>query len=148
MYTPNLAAQGSAIAMISFFSFFLDVAGFVYTSEIFPSHRPNGQCNYYYNLASGRANCFQKHWMEVLYNFILITAIGDRCVFLFCPDTKHKPLEEIATLFGDQELVVVHQSESMSQKPSRPYRETRLNLIRISISCSLPRLAGLERMTG
>lgn len=31
--------------------------------------------------------------------------------FFVFPDTLHKPLEEVAALFGDQELVVVYQQE-------------------------------------
>ena len=60
-------------------------------------------------MATGCADCVCQHWLEILPLLIIITAIGDICVWLFCPDTKHRPLEEIAELFGDDDLVVVYQ---------------------------------------
>ena len=39
--------------------------------------------------------------------------------FFVFPDTLHKPLEEVAALFGDQELVVVYQQELEGAEPGK-----------------------------
>jgi hypothetical protein len=49
-------------------------------------------------------------WKFYLF-FIVITGIGSLVVFIFFPDTLHKPLEEIAALFGDEDTVVVYQRD-------------------------------------
>ena len=39
--------------------------------------------------------------------------------FFVFPDTLHKPLEEVAALFGDRELVVVYQQELEGAGPGK-----------------------------
>lgn len=117
----NRAGQAAAVAFIFIFQFFfncfLDVAGFVYISEIFPTHlraqgvaigqATNAVTNIMWLQAAPTA--FEKIAWKFYLFFIIITSIAAVCVYLLCPDTAHKPLEEIAALFGDDDLVVVYQ---------------------------------------
>jgi len=43
--------------------------------------------------------------------FIVFSAIGSLVALFLFPDTLHKPLEEIAALFGDHDLVVLYQTD-------------------------------------
>jgi polyferredoxin len=52
-------------------------------------------------------------WRYYLF-FIIFTAIGAVVVWFTFPDTLNMPLEEIAKLFGDDDLVVAYQSHDSS----------------------------------
>jgi len=43
--------------------------------------------------------------------FICLNVISAAVIWIFFPDTKGKSLEEIAALFGDDDLVVVYQRD-------------------------------------
>ncbi|KAK0973525.1 hypothetical protein LTR54_017332 [Friedmanniomyces endolithicus] len=49
-------------------------------------------------------------WKFYLF-FIVLSALASIVSFLYFPDTLHKPLEEIALLFGDEDRVVVVQRQ-------------------------------------
>lgn len=48
-----------------------------------------------------------KYWLV----FISISVPSAILVYLTFPDTLRKPLEEIARLFGDEDLVAIHQDD-------------------------------------
>jgi hypothetical protein len=43
--------------------------------------------------------------------FIIPGTIGGVCMWIFWPDTKGLPLEEIAAIFGDADEVAIYQAE-------------------------------------
>lgn len=47
-------------------------------------------------------------WKYYLF-FIIITAIACATALLWFPNTLHKPLEEIAAMFGEDDMVVLFQ---------------------------------------
>ena len=49
-------------------------------------------------------------WKYYIF-FILFSGLGASCAFFVFPDTLHKPLEEVAAMFGDHDLVMVYQKE-------------------------------------
>lgn len=67
-------------------------------------------------------------WGYYLF-FIVQAFLGGVAALLFFPDTARKPLEEIAALFGDQDVVVFQQDldrkglGSGSEKDSVDYAE-------------------------
>jgi MFS family permease len=112
-----------ATAMIFLFqatySLFLDGASYFYIAEIWPSHlRTRGFAigmaslcgfNMMWLLAAPTAIATIS-WRFYLF-FIIIPALGAILVFFTFPDTLKKPLEEIAAMFGDQDIVAIYQSE-------------------------------------
>ncbi|KAL2815743.1 major facilitator superfamily domain-containing protein [Aspergillus granulosus] len=118
--TTNKPGLSAAAAMIfifqTTFSLFLDGASYFYIAEIWPSHlRPQGfaigmatlcMTNMTWLLAAPTAIA-DIGWKYYLF-FVCIPASAAAVVFLWFPDTLHKPLEEIAALFGDKEDVVLY----------------------------------------
>lgn len=117
----NKAAQAAAVAFIYLFgcSFELCLDGpeFFYIQEIWPSHlRAKGGAIAFmvYNAINicwlqAAPTAFESIGWKFFIIFIIFAAMGCITVFLFFPDTLHKPMEEIADIFGDEDLVVVHQ---------------------------------------
>ncbi|KAF2161521.1 hypothetical protein M409DRAFT_69644 [Zasmidium cellare ATCC 36951] len=121
--STNRAALGACVAMIFLYnvSFELGLDGpeFFYQAEIWPSHlRARG-----YAIATCVYSGINIPWLQAAptafanigYNyyiiFIVCSAFGALMAFFVFPDTLHKPLEEVAALFGDRELVVLYQQE-------------------------------------
>jgi hypothetical protein len=121
--TENKSGLGAAV-----FAFFLYVVCFelcldgpvsFYHSEIWPTHmRAKGYtvaftCYSATNIIWLQAapTAFDNIGWKFYIFFIFFAAFGALSAFFVFPDTLHKPLEEVATMFGDQDLVVVHQNE-------------------------------------
>ena len=120
--TDNKAGLSACVAMIylfqAVFAGALDGAAYYYVAEIWPTHlRSKGlgiavaslcaidlvylQCA---PLAFGAIS-----WKYFIV-FIAVSATGSVYMFFTFPDTLHKPLEEIAVMFGDEDMVMVYQS--------------------------------------
>lgn len=91
---------------------------YFYFAELWPTHlRAQG-----YTLGIGAVAVTNIIWLEAAPTafaaisyyyyvfFIIITAIATVVTFLYFPNTLHKPLEEIAAMFGDDDLVVLYQA--------------------------------------
>ena len=119
--STNKGALGAAVAMtylyVVSYSLFLDGPTYFYIGEIWPTHlRAQG-----YSLGLGMLCLTQIIWSQAAPTafatigwkyyifFILFAAFGCVVSLLFFPDTLHKPLEETAAMFGDDEEVVIFQ---------------------------------------
>jgi MFS family permease len=121
--TDNKAAFRATIAMLYLYviSYGITIEGpnFYYTAEIFPSHlRAKGMNLAMASLCVGdiiwlvsAPTAFQTIGWRFYLCFIAVTAIGVLWIALTFPDTRKKPLEEIAKLFGDEDLVMVYQKD-------------------------------------
>ncbi|KAH8802545.1 general substrate transporter [Xylogone sp. PMI_703] len=125
-YYLNSTDRGGLIACATMiflfqavFSLFLDGPTYFYIAEIWPSHvRSQG-----FALAMATLSLTNLMWLQAAPHafvaigwkfylfFICIPVLGAVVVFFFFKDTLHKPLEEIAALFGDEDTVVVYQQE-------------------------------------
>lgn len=116
--TDHRSGLATAVAMIYVYPLsyggFLDGVTWWYAAEIFPTHlRAQGMtiamatyCVSNIIWLQAAPTAFKTiQWKFYLF-FIIITAIGTVIVYLTFPDTLNKPLEEVARLFGDQDLVV------------------------------------------
>lgn len=114
-----IACAALIILFQATYSIFLDGATFFYIAEIWPSHvRPRG-----FALAMSTMSLTNLMWLQAAPHafdsigwrfyliFIIIPAIAAVVIFFTYPDTLHKPLEEIAALFGDGDEVAVYQRE-------------------------------------
>jgi hypothetical protein len=119
----NNAALSAAVAMFFIFQipygFCLDGTQFSYLSELFPSHlRAKGVC-----LGVAMISLMNIIWLQAAPTaflhigwkfylaFIIPGCIGGVIMFLFFPDTRGLPLEEIAAIFGDEDEVAIYQRE-------------------------------------
>ncbi|GAB7356243.1 hypothetical protein MBLNU459_g7058t1 [Dothideomycetes sp. NU459] len=111
------AAAAFLFLFLAFFNFFLEGPSLYYTSEIFPTHlRSKG-------MAIGVAGfCLVDIlWLELAPTaqaaigwkyylvFISLSVFGAMFMYTTFPNTLGLPLEEIAKLFGDEDLVAVYQ---------------------------------------
>jgi MFS family permease len=118
--SSGLAAAAAILFLyVTSYSLFLDGATYFYIAELWPSHlRSQG-----YALGIGAFAVTNIIWLQTAptgfahihwrYYIIAIVFAAVGCVvalFVF-PDTLHKPLEEIAALFGDDDLVVVYERD-------------------------------------
>ena len=117
----GLAAAGAFIFVFLFtFNLFLEGPGWYYASEIFPTHlRAKGMTINIIGLC-----CVDLTWLELAPTgfakiqwkfylvFICISIFGAALIFFTFPDTLRKPLEEVACLFGDDDLVAVYQGDN------------------------------------
>ncbi len=133
---PNPAALRAAVAMfyvfILIFECTLGGTQYVYCSELWPNHiRTKG-------LAIGTAGlssmnivflqvapmAFENIGWKFYLCFICPSLAAAVLVFIFCPNTKDLPLEDVAALFGDQvasDLVHAEQLKSDGAEPqNRP----------------------------
>ncbi|EXJ91709.1 hypothetical protein A1O3_00259 [Capronia epimyces CBS 606.96] len=128
LHTDNKA--GLATAVFAFFLYIfcynmtLDGPMFFYHAEIWPTHmRARGL-----TLAMAAYSGINIVWLQAAPTafknigwkyyifFVVFSAIGSVLCFFVFPDTLHKPLEEIAAIFGDEDLVQVYQKELDSAK--------------------------------
>lgn len=121
--TTNTKGLGAAAAFLflflAAFNLFLEGPSQYYISEIFPTHiRSKGMtvnvignniCNIFWlELApTAFADIGWKYYLV----FICLSVFGAALIFFTFPDTLHKPLEEVAELFGDNDLVAVFQED-------------------------------------
>lgn len=117
---PGLIACTAMIFLFqTTYSLFLDGSSFFYVAEIWPSHvRSQG-----FAIAMATMSLTNLTWLEAAPTafetigwrdylfFICLPALASVVVLLFFKDTLHKPLEEIAGIFGDAEMVAVYQHE-------------------------------------
>jgi len=121
--STNLAGQKAAVAMLYLFFFFyaatVDGPTWFYTAELFPTHLRSkgmviGTGTYALSsliwVMSGPTAIKTIGWHFFLI-FICLNVISAVVIWVFFPDTKGKSLEEIAALFGDDDLVVVYQRD-------------------------------------
>lgn len=123
--STNKAALGASVAwnylFVFSFSMFLDGVTWWYAGEIFPTHlRAHGMA-----IGMGTYALTNMVWLQAAPTafasigwkyylfFIVITAVGACAVFFTFPDTLHKPLEEVAELFGDHDLVAAYEEHGM-----------------------------------
>lgn len=119
----NENALRAGIAMMFvfgvFYSFAIDGPQFCYLTEIFPSHlRAKGV-----SLGVATFSLTNIIWLQAAptafanigWKFYLCLVIPSfflaLVMWFFYPDTKGKPLEEIAAIFGDEDEVVVRQAD-------------------------------------
>ncbi|KAK5000699.1 hypothetical protein LTR66_000490 [Elasticomyces elasticus] len=117
----NKGALGAAVAItylyVVCYSLFLDGPTYFYIGEIWPTHlRAQG-----YSLGLGMLCLTQIIWSQAAPTafatigwtyyifFVIFAALGCVVSLLLFPDTLHKPLEETAAMFGDEEEVVTFQ---------------------------------------
>jgi len=121
--SDSRSGQIGAVAMIYFFlatySGTIEGPFYYYSSEFFPTHlRAKGM--------TLQATTFA--WTSILWAqvsptaienigwhyfliFIILTSFCAIVIYLYYPDTRGKSLEEIAALFGDDDLVVVYRRD-------------------------------------
>ena len=121
--STNKSGLGAAAAMLfvffAFYSVTLDGSSYFYIGELWPSHlRAQG-----YTLGMTVLCITNVVWTEAApyafaaigwkfyIFFIVLSAIATVVTLFFFPDTLHKPLEEIALLFGDVKDVAVVQRD-------------------------------------
>jgi MFS family permease len=121
--TDNKPALRATIAMLYLYivSYAITIEGpnFYYTAEIFPSHlRAKGMTLAMASLCVGdiiwlvsAPTAFKNIGWKFYICFIVVTAIGATWIAFTFPDTRKKPLEEIAKMFGDEDLVMVYQKD-------------------------------------
>lgn len=101
------------------FSLFLDGPTYFYIPEIWPSHvRSQGvaiamatlglTCLLWLELAP---MAFDEISWRFYLCFVTIPSVGGVIILYTFKDTLHKPLEEVAALFGDDDLVAVYLSQ-------------------------------------
>lgn len=121
----------------------LDGPEFFYQAEIWPSHlRAKG-----YALATCVYSGINVVWLQAAPTafatigyyyyiiFIFFSFFGSAMAFFYFPDTLHKPLEEVAALFGDADLVAVYQRQLGGSEMEAPLEE---------IEASMPYLSSEE----
>lgn len=121
--TDNKSGQSAAVAMlflfVSSFELSLDGPEFFYQAEIWPSHLRAQGFTIFMVVYNGVNICWLQAAPTAFANigwhyyilFIIFAAMGAVAVLLWFPDTLHKPLEEIAAMFGDDDLVVIYQKD-------------------------------------
>jgi len=121
--TENKAALSAAAAMLFLFLFtfnlFLEGPSYYYASEIFPTHlRAKGMtinvigfCVINILWLELAPTAFKTISWKYYLVFICLSVFGAAVIFFTFPNTLGKPLEEVARLFGDDELVAVYQRD-------------------------------------
>lgn len=123
--THNKAGLGACAAFnflfVFFYGGFLDGVTWWYTAEIFPTHlRAQGMTIGMFTYALTNIVWLQAAptafasigWRYYLF-FIVFTALGAVVVWFTFPDTLNRPLEEVAKLFGDDDLVAAYQDHGL-----------------------------------
>jgi MFS family permease len=121
--TENRAGLGACVAIIflfqATFSLALDGPTYFYIAEIWPSHvRSQG-----FAIAMAVLSGTNLMWLQATpyaistiswrwyLVFTCIPGAAAVVVFFWFKDTRNKPLEEIAGMFGDEDMVAVYQRE-------------------------------------
>ncbi|OCK75229.1 MFS transporter [Lepidopterella palustris CBS 459.81] len=121
LVSDNKAGLSAAAAFLFLFLFcfnlFLEGVSWYYASEIFPTHlRAKGM-----TITVVGFCLIDILWLEIAPTaitnigwkyylvFICLSVVGAAVIYLVYPDTLGKPLEEVAKLFGDDDLVAIYQ---------------------------------------
>lgn len=119
-YAPGL---GAAVAILFIFNLFygmcLDGSVFFYIGELWPSHlRAQGYslglatlCATALIWTSAAPSAFATIGWKYYIIFVVFSFLACAVTLATFPNTRHKPLEEIAAMFGDASEVVVFQAE-------------------------------------
>lgn len=121
--TPNTSGLNAAVAMT--YIFFVAYGGFIegpyyyYAPELFPTHlRAKGM-----TVTVGTFTLLSIMWAQVAPTaianigwrffliFIILSLVGGVVIWATFPNTQGKTLEEVAALFGDDDLVAVYQKD-------------------------------------
>jgi hypothetical protein len=125
--TGNKAELGGAVAALYLFvacySLFVDGPCYFYIAEIWPTHlRAQGYTMGMAALAASNIlwleaapTAFQNIGWRFYIVFIVFCALGCVVSFFWFPNTLHKPLEEVAAMFGDHDLVILYQKDIANQ---------------------------------
>lgn len=121
--SDNTAALHAAVAMlfvfVVFYSNFLDGTQFSYLGEIFPTHlRAKGVC-----LGVAMISFMNIIWLQAAPTafanigwkfylcFIIPGTIGGIVMWMYFPNTRGLPLEEVAAIFGDADEIAIYQRD-------------------------------------
>ncbi|KAL4889099.1 general substrate transporter [Aspergillus ambiguus] len=120
---PNTSALAMGVAafyiFLAVYSVGIDVCGTVFYSELFPNHIRSKGCSlaiaalaitdlvYLQATTTAFANIGWKFFLV----FIIISGLGAIYLFIYLPETKGVPLEEMAAKFGDDADVAVFMSD-------------------------------------
>jgi sugar porter (SP) family MFS transporter len=113
---------GLGVGVAAFYTFLIiysvgvDVCGVVFYSELFPNHiRAKGVALAVMSIAltdlvylQATATAFANIGWKFFLVFIIISGLGSIWAYVYIPETKGVPLEELAQLFGDEDEVVVY----------------------------------------
>lgn len=113
------AAAAFLFLFLAGFNLFLEGPSQYYISEVFPTHiRAKGMtinvignniCNIFWLELAPTA--FTKIGWKYYVVFICVSVFGAAFIYFTFPNTLRKPLEEVARLFGDEDLVAVFQED-------------------------------------
>jgi len=105
--------------VVIFYCLGVEACGSIFFSEIYPTHiRSKGVCftafvnslsNLVYLVAAPTA--LQNIGWKFIIMFICILAVGCVMFWVFIPETKSVPLEELAVIFGDADEVKVFSAD-------------------------------------
>lgn len=116
----GLAAAGAFLFLfLCTFNLSLEAISWYYASEIFPTHlRAKGMtigvvgfCLVDILWLELAPTAFARIGWKYYLVFICLSVLGAAVIYFTFPDTLRKPLEEIAQLFGDDDLVAVYQKD-------------------------------------
>lgn len=117
----NISGLAAAVSFLFIFLFtfnlFVEGPSFYYAGEIFPTHiRAKGMtinvigfCLVNILWLEIAPTAFSTIQWKYYVVFICLSIFGSAVIFFTFPDTLGKPLEEVARLFGDDELVAIYQ---------------------------------------
>lgn len=126
--TGNKSGLAAAIAFIFVYvwcyGFLLDGVGYFYAAELFPTHlRAKGVtcCLGAYCLINilwlqVSPTAFENIGWKYYMVFVSCAVTGAAIAWFTFPDTAHCSLEEVAKLFGDDDLVAIYREEIMLNK--------------------------------
>ena len=121
--TTNRAGLAAAAAFLflflCFFNLFLEAISWYYASEIFPTHlRAKGMtisvvgfCMIDILWLELAPTAFRTIGWKYYLVFLCLSVFGAAVIYFTFPDTLRKPLEEVAQLFGDDDLVAIYQKD-------------------------------------
>jgi hypothetical protein len=121
--SDNKTGLSAAVAFLFLFLFtfnlFLEGPSLYYTSEIFPTHlrskgmtiNVTGFCVTAILWLEIAPTAFAKIGWKYYLVFVSMSVFGAAIIFFTFPDTLGKPLEEVAAMFGDNDLVAVFQDD-------------------------------------
>lgn len=116
---PGLIACAAMLFLnVTCFGLFVEGVGFCYIAEIWPNHtRGEGYALGMFSLCvssiiwlQSAPTAFDSIGWKFYIIFIVFDALAAAAV-LFYPNTLGKPLEEVAALFGDDDMVAVFQAD-------------------------------------
>jgi hypothetical protein len=127
----GLAAAAAFLFLFLFtFNLFLEGPSLYYTSEIFPTHLRSkgmtinviGFCLTAILWLEIAPTAFDKIGWKYYLVFVSTSVFGAAIIFFVFPDTLGKPLEEVAAIFGDSDLVAIFQDDiQVDQKNTEIY---------------------------